>query len=152
MQAHHPRITHQLERSAGAVIYRRRNGQVFFLLLKYPGGYWEFPRGHLEKGETIREAAHREIQEEVGLSGLLFLPHFHELGQWTFTSSTKGYVSKTVHYFLAKVNGQSVHISNEHVTYRWVTLEQSKRLHMWPNARTVLTKAARCVSRHDRRK
>lgn len=130
------------ERSAGAVIYRCHNSKAFFLLLKYPGGYWEFARGHLEPGETIREAAHREIREEVGFSHLSFHPHFHEQGHWVFSSSTKGRVSKTVDYFLAKVNGQPVRISDEHVAYRWVTLEQSNRLHMWPNARTVLSKAA----------
>lgn len=142
----------RVEHSAGAVIYRRHNGQVFFLLLKYPGGYWEFARGHLEKGETSREAAHREIREEVGLSGLLFHPHFHEQWHWVFSSSIKGRVSKTVDCFLAKANGQSVNISDEHIAFRWVTLEQSKRLQMWPNARTVLVKAAAYIGQPNHEK
>ena len=32
------------------------------------GGFWEFPGGKIEDGETIMEAATREAQEEVGLS------------------------------------------------------------------------------------
>ena len=33
-------------------------------------GKWDFPKGKIEKGETAKEAAIREIQEECGLTGL----------------------------------------------------------------------------------
>ncbi|MFA5051696.1 MAG: NUDIX domain-containing protein [Patescibacteria group bacterium] len=137
------------ERSAGAVIYRRHHGQDFFLLLKYPGGYWEFARGHLEKGETVRQAAHREIREEVGLVGLHFHPQFEERGHWIFTSSKWGRVSKTVHYFLARVHAYHIRLSDEHITWRWATLAQTRRLRMFPNARMVLEKADAFIRQHD---
>ena len=62
-------MNHDIVRVAAAVILRR-DGQVL-LAQRPPGkvyaGYWEFPGGKLEPGETPRAALDRELHEELGL-------------------------------------------------------------------------------------
>ncbi len=64
-----PRDPRPLTRVAAAVILRP-DGQVL-LAQRPPGkayaGYWEFPGGKLEPGETPRAALDRELYEELGI-------------------------------------------------------------------------------------
>ena len=39
-----------------------------YLLARHNGGHWSFPKGHVEKNETEKETALREIREETGLN------------------------------------------------------------------------------------
>lgn len=58
-------------KSAGVLLFKRT--PEFKVLIVHPsGGYnknapWSIPKGKIEKGETIEQAARREVWEEVGI-------------------------------------------------------------------------------------
>jgi predicted NUDIX family NTP pyrophosphohydrolase len=65
-----------MKRSAGLLLYRRRESVVEFFLV-HPGGpfwtkkdegAWSIPKGLYEEGEPPLEAARREFREETGLT------------------------------------------------------------------------------------
>ena len=39
----------------------------------YPG-LWSFPGGHVEEGEGLEQALHRELREEVGIAPTAYRP------------------------------------------------------------------------------
>ena len=58
-----------IEITSGAVVYRKNNGEIEYLLLESQnkGHFWGFPKGHVEGNETLEETAKREIREETQL-------------------------------------------------------------------------------------
>lgn len=57
-----------IEDGAGRVLLSRRPDHV------HQGGLWEFPGGKLNPGETLEQALHREIDEELGIRLLTHRP------------------------------------------------------------------------------
>ncbi len=55
------------EPTAGGVIWRRNNNKIEILLIQDSKDRWTIPKGHIEDGETAKQTAAREINEETGL-------------------------------------------------------------------------------------
>jgi ADP-ribose pyrophosphatase YjhB (NUDIX family) len=94
------------ETSAGGLVLDRADTDARAALI---GRYdkrgrlrWSLPKGHLEAGETIEQAAVREVAEETGIRGRVVA----ELGVITFTFVAENRrVHKTVHHFLLLAEG-----------------------------------------------
>ena len=55
-------------RAAGGVVWRRGRKAIKVLLVHRPAyDDWTFPKGKLDRGESWRDAARREVWEETGL-------------------------------------------------------------------------------------
>jgi len=88
--------------SAGAIILREVQGELKIALAQHQrtDKNWVLPKGHVEVGESIEEAALREIHEETGLDNVQLIKH---LGSFMRESikSNGDVVQKTIHFFLA---------------------------------------------------
>ncbi|MDA7941392.1 MAG: NUDIX domain-containing protein, partial [Nitrosopumilus sp.] len=127
-------------RSAGVVIYRRGRGGERFLLLQYPGGHWDFAKGHVEEGETEQEAALREAEEETGMRLRGLDEGFEERIRYSYYHAGRR-VRKTVVFFMAEARTGRVRLSEEHVEYEWLTYEEARGRATFANARRVLAGA-----------
>jgi len=89
------------EISAGGVVVRPF-GAAHEVCLVSDGRYWGFPKGLIEPGETLEQAALREISEETGIPrSSLVLGAALPVSEYTYRRrDTGGLIFKRVHHFL----------------------------------------------------
>ncbi len=91
------------EKSCGAVVFTRENGEIRYVLVRQRSGQYSFPKGHVERGESEKQTALREIWEETGLHPEI-LEGFRDVE--TYELPKKPGCVKGVVYFLAEYSGQ----------------------------------------------
>jgi len=131
------------ERSAGFIVFNPPAAgfhSIEFLLLDY-GHHWDFPKGHLEKGENDFAAAIRELSEETGLINPRVVPGFHQEIVYFFRHKRHGVVRKTVIFFLAATDSRQIKLSDEHCGFAFLPFEAAVKRLTFPNARQVLRAA-----------
>lgn len=128
--------------SAGIIVYYDNHGTKEYLLLHYPSGHWEFPKGKLEKGETNTQAALRELKEETGLEVIL-QPDFCESITYFFKSFDGKTVEKTVDLFIGQSSSKQVFLSEEHQGYAWLPYNEALEQLTYDNAKKVFMRAVR---------
>lgn len=131
--------------AAGVVIYRLREGEPEYLLLR--NGLhktWGFAKGHLEGDETFEQGARREVKEEAGITGLSLDPDFRAEIEYPVDVGD-GSANKRVVYFLAQVDQDEVVLSDEHDRTGWETREKARSLLLHENLRGVFALADEAV-------
>lgn len=136
-----------VEKSAGAVVFRRENQKIKYLLIQYGWGHWEFPRGLIRKGESLEEAARREIEEEVGIKDIRFIPGFKEWIKFFFKLKGKN-IMKIATFLLAETKTKRITLSFEHQNYAWLEYEKAFKKLTFKNAKEVLKKANDFLIKH----
>jgi len=156
------------EKSAGAIIYRRQpfetsQGKEFtilYLLLRYPTGHWEFPKGHIEGKEKEEDTVKREVFEETGLKDIKIIPGFKKYIKYFFRQypqnneqktsysakasqdrAKRPWIFKLVVFFIAETKTKDVKISHEHKGFLWLPITQAIKKVTFKNSKKLLKEA-----------
>lgn len=119
-------------------MYTGRNGWRV-LLMKDRKGFWTFPKGKIEDGESLEQTASREITEEVGISKLSVLTELTPSTYWYHRGEDS--IKKTVHYFLfrSKTLQDTVVQTDEGIMEaRWVSWDEAKTMIGYPETNMPL--------------
>lgn len=118
-----------------------RDGQVFASQRGYGDfkGWWEFPGGKIEPGETPQEALVREIREE--LAAEIEVGDLLETVEWDYPS-----FHLTMHCFLCTLLTDSLHL-NEHQDSAWLTRETLRSVRWLPADEGVVARLERMLGR-----
>ena len=124
--------------SAGFIVARRGNPGWLFLLLR-AFGYWDFPKGIVERGEDPWDAALREVREETTIAdlrspwGRIFMESAPYLGG-----------RKVARYYLGETRREHVELpvnpqigKPEHDAYAWLDFEKAMSM-LAPRVRPCL--------------
>ena len=128
------------EKSCGAVIFVRKEGQTKYLLLNYAARHWDFVKGNVEQNETEKETTLRELKEETGITDAVFVDGFKETIAYFYRRQGLT-VHKEVVFFIMESHTEEVTLSFEHIGYVWMDYQHAMEKLNFKNAKDVLQKA-----------
>jgi 8-oxo-dGTP pyrophosphatase MutT (NUDIX family) len=129
----------------GVAYCKDDEGRIEYIILKRKKHWkgWEFPKGKIEKFETKRMAARREVGEETGLK-VLGIKRFKEKGVYLYHKKLwdrPDKIGQTYHLFAVRVekgNGKLKLDPLEHNGYDIVSFKEAYKILTWPNQKKCI--------------
>jgi 8-oxo-dGTP pyrophosphatase MutT (NUDIX family) len=138
------------EISAGGVLVR--DSEVVVIVPRRPAAdgsrVLALPKGHPDPGETMLEAARREVREETGIDG----EPVRELGETRYSYRRGGRtVGKSVTFYLfTYLSGDTADHDGEVEEARWMDLHEAHAALTYAAEREIVGRALACLE--ERRK
>lgn len=111
------------ESQASAIPYRRIDDDLEFCLITSTSGRWVFPKGGIDNGETLAEAALKEAFEEAGLHGRVVVD---SLGSYMGSKYGRPYKIQAV--LMEVTDCDEIWEESHFRTRRWVSAEEARDL------------------------
>lgn len=114
---------HTPTHAAGGIVHRTVDDRTEVLVVHRPRyDDWSLPKGHVDPGETVLQAALREVEEETGYVCEPDSP------AGTASYSTREGEPKVVHYWVMTVTGGEFAANDEVDQIAWVPVDEAVRL------------------------
>lgn len=120
-------------------MFTQQNGKTQYVIIKSTEGYYGFPKGHIESGESEEETALREIREETGLN-VNIIGGFRIVDKHSLPN--KPDVIKKVIYFSAEFDNQIIKYQKEELLGAYLmTYNEAMNAFQFDSSKRILEKA-----------
>ena len=145
------RVVHRalpVEHSCGCLVIN--DGKA--LLVKMRSGIWMFPKGHVEKGESLLQCAVRETKEETGIRDIRVVPGFHYTFKYQHcdVGRTKAALGKNITLFVATSDGSHIGkpADKELKLAKWVPISKAVATVSRPSPKKAVLAAVKYYRKH----
>jgi 8-oxo-dGTP pyrophosphatase MutT (NUDIX family) len=112
-------------------VYKESDGNLLFCLVQDKKGFWGFPKGHRDEGESDENTAVRELEEETGIKAVQLDTSKKFSERYPYERKGKQY-DKTVTYYVGFVeninNKTPEEFKKEIPQMRWMAYEEALKV------------------------
>jgi 8-oxo-dGTP diphosphatase len=130
-------MTNEIVAAGGVVVDNSTNTPKVLLVHRPRYDDWSLPKGKLDPGESIEEAALREVREETGIQCKIL----RKIATQQYAYHTRNGQSrpKVVHYFLMEPINREVRVPGVEVDRaEWLDFESASRILSYERDRELL--------------
>lgn len=127
-------------------MFTQQGGKIQYVIIKSTEGDYGFPKGHIEKGESEKETALREIREETGLH-VNIISGFRTADEYPLPN--KPDVMKQVIYFSAEFDSQTIKYQKEELLGAYLmTYPEAMSVFQFDSSKRILKEADAFIKQH----
>jgi 8-oxo-dGTP pyrophosphatase MutT (NUDIX family) len=142
------KIPTKLQISAGGVAFRKRGDRIEVAIISVGDDErWQLPKGLVDQGESIEEAAIREVREEAGIETEL-IDRIDKIEYWYYSTEQGRRVRchKFVYFYLLRYKCGDVRKHDREVNKaRWVEINRAINMLAFDSEKKVVERAREMI-------